>query len=73
MSASESRIGGSLTPRETEIARLVASGMRNRAIAEALRITEVTVKNHLQRIMRKLEAENRTHVALWVIGRETRA
>lgn len=62
--------GGSLTPRETEIARLVAKGMRNGAIAAELQVAEVTVKNHLQRIMRKLEAESRMDVMLWVIGRE---
>lgn len=66
--------GGSLTPRETEIARLVAKGLRNGAIAAELQITEVTVKNHLQRIMRKLDAQSRMDVMLWVIGRErTRA
>ena len=59
-----------LTPREQEVARLVAKGLRNGMIARELAIEVVTVKNHLQRIMRKIEAGSRMDVMLWVIGRE---
>lgn len=59
-----------LTPREIEIARLVAQGYRNGVIAAELQISVVTVKNHLQRIMRKLKAQSRMDVMLWVIDRE---
>ena len=70
MTYSQSQGGGSLTPRETEIARLVASGLRNRAIADELQIEVVTVKNHLQRIMRKLDAKSRMDVMLFCLTRQ---
>lgn len=54
-----------LTTRELEIARLVAQGLRNRAIAESLSITEGTVKIHLHRIFEKLGVSGRLELALW--------
>jgi DNA-binding NarL/FixJ family response regulator len=52
-----------LTARELEISRLVASGCRNRQIAEKLTITEGTVKIHLNRIYEKLLVTNRVELA----------
>ena len=52
-----------LTPREIEVLGLVARGEGNDAIARALRITERTVKFHLQNAYRKLGARNRTEAA----------
>jgi DNA-binding NarL/FixJ family response regulator len=49
-----------LTPREQEVLALVASGARDREIGERLVITERTVKSHVQSILRKLAARNRT-------------
>lgn len=54
-----------LTARELDIARLVGQGLRNRAIAEALSITEGTVKIHLHRIFEKLALSGRLELALW--------
>jgi two-component system NarL family response regulator len=51
-----------LTPREDEIARQVASGLRNSEIARALSISEDTVKTHLNRIFRKLGVRNRVEL-----------
>ena len=48
-----------LTPRELEIVRLVAEGLRNREIAERLTITEGTVKIHLHNIYEKLGVSGR--------------
>lgn len=53
----------SLTPRELEIVRMVARGLRNRAIAEQLQITEGTVKIHLHNIYEKLEISGRGELA----------
>jgi RNA polymerase sigma factor (sigma-70 family) len=53
-----------LTPRETEILRLIAQGMTNIEIAQRLVITEGTVKNHVTAILSKLEVEDRTQAAL---------
>lgn len=55
----------SLTPRELEIVQLVAEGLRNRAVAERLCITEGTVKIHLHRIFEKLGVSGRLELALW--------
>lgn len=48
-----------LTPRELEIVRMVARGLRNRAIAEQLAISEGTVKIHLHNIYEKLAVSGR--------------
>jgi len=55
--------GLSLTPRELEVLRLVASGSSNGEIAQALWVTEQTVKFHLSNVYRKLEVGNRTEAS----------
>lgn len=55
-----------LTPREIDIAKLVASGKSNREIGEVLYITEGTVKNTLSRILDKLGLRDRTQLALYI-------
>jgi DNA-binding NarL/FixJ family response regulator len=50
---------GLLSPRERGVLRLVAAGLSNRQIAEALAISERTVKFHVTAIFNKLGAENR--------------
>ena len=49
----------SLTPRELELLRMVAQGLRNKQIAERLQITEGTVKVHLHNIYDKLGLDGR--------------
>jgi DNA-binding NarL/FixJ family response regulator len=49
-----------LTPRESEVLRLIAKGMPNREIARELFISERTVKFHVSSLLAKLDAENRT-------------
>lgn len=56
-----------LTKRELEVLRLIAHGMNNRAIAEALVITEKTVKTHVTHILSKLDLEDRTQAALYAV------
>ncbi|WP_256837787.1 response regulator [Ornithinimicrobium faecis] len=53
-----------LTPRETEILRLLASGFSNREIAESLFLAEGTVKNHLSTLLAKLGVRDRTRAVL---------
>ncbi|QRP50684.1 response regulator transcription factor [Amycolatopsis sp. FDAARGOS 1241] len=55
-----------LTAREREVAVAVAEGASNAAIAAELGLSEATVKVHLGRIMSKVEAANRTQVAILV-------
>jgi two-component system, NarL family, nitrate/nitrite response regulator NarL len=59
---------GSLTPREIEIVGMVAQGLRNRAIAGRLSISEGTVKVHLHNIYEKLGVDGR--LALLLSARE---
>lgn len=54
-----------LTDRETEVLRLVAKAMTNREVAETLRISEQTVKNHLKNILQKLHLKNRVDLAVY--------
>jgi electron transfer flavoprotein alpha subunit len=49
------------TGRGSEVLAHVAQGLSNREIGAALFISEVTVKSHLTRILRKLDATSRTH------------
>lgn len=53
-----------LTPRELEVVRMVASGLRNRGIAERLGISEGTVKIHLHNIYEKLSVSGRVELTL---------
>jgi DNA-binding NarL/FixJ family response regulator len=52
-----------LTPRKTDVARLVASVLTNRQIGEALVITEKTAANHVQGVLDKLGMHSRTQLA----------
>lgn len=54
-----------LTPRELQVAQMVHLGGNNKMIARELEISERTVKAHLSAIFRKLEIENRLHLALF--------
>lgn len=55
--------GESLTPRETEVLRLITQGASNRDIAAALVISERTVKSHITHILGKLGVASRTQAA----------
>ncbi len=57
--------GTSLSPRESEILLLLASGLTNDEIAEELHISSHTVKNHISKIYQKIEVTNRLQAAMW--------
>jgi DNA-binding NarL/FixJ family response regulator len=54
-----------LTPREREVLNLLAKGMNNRQIADELVIGVRTAETHVERILRKLNLENRAQAMLW--------
>ena len=56
-----------LTPRQQEVARLVARGLSSREIATALSITERTAENHVEHILTRLGFRSRAQIAAWVV------
>jgi DNA-binding NarL/FixJ family response regulator len=51
--------------REQDVLSLIAQGKNNREIAQHLHLTEGTVKNHVTRILNRLDLRDRTQAALW--------
>jgi pimeloyl-ACP methyl ester carboxylesterase len=57
-----------LTPRQNEVAALVAEGLTNRQIAERLHITERSAESHLERMRVRLGFRSRAQVAAWFVA-----
>jgi DNA-binding NarL/FixJ family response regulator len=58
-----------LSPRELEVLHLIAQGCGNKDIANALNISDQTVKNHITAILRKLSVNDRTAAAIYALKR----
>lgn len=56
-----------LTPREMDVLSCIAKGFSNQDIAQALFVSEKTVKNHLTNIFRKLNVNDRTQALIYVL------
>ncbi len=54
-----------LSPRETEVLRLIAEGLPNKQIARKLGIAERTVKVHIGNVFKRIDVADRTSAALW--------
>ncbi|MGE5156451.1 MAG: alpha/beta fold hydrolase [Betaproteobacteria bacterium] len=63
------RAGPSLTPRQYEVAGLVAEGLTNRDIAERLHLTERSAESHVERIRLRLGFRSRSQIAAWYVAR----
>ena len=61
---SQRRLWARVTPRQREVLRWLATGEDNRSIARRLDIGERAVKAHVSTLMRSLEVDNRTQLAL---------
>jgi DNA-binding NarL/FixJ family response regulator len=58
------RLPDSVTGREREILALIAGGLTNAEIADRLVISPLTIKSHVSRILAKLDARDRTQLAI---------
>lgn len=56
-----------LTDRELQVLRHVALGLSNKEIGQSLDISVETVKEHIQNILRKIAASDRTQAAVWAV------
>ncbi|MDJ0708548.1 MAG: response regulator transcription factor [Leptolyngbyaceae cyanobacterium MO_188.B28] len=54
-----------VTPREQEVLQLITEGASNREIAQILKITEKTVKNHVSNMLNRVGLRDRTQLAVW--------
>jgi DNA-binding NarL/FixJ family response regulator len=61
--------GDALTPRETQVLALVATGNTNRLIGAKLRISEATVATHMKSVLAKMAATDRTHAVMLALER----
>ncbi len=59
-----------LTQREGEVLRQMACGLTNRQIAQTLRISRETVKDHVQHIFQKIGVSDRTQAAVWAVRKD---
>ena len=62
-----------LSEKEVDIIRLVAYGLSNKEIAEALCFGEGTVRNYLSTILNKLNLRDRTQLAIWYLNADREA
>lgn len=58
-----------LTPREIDVLRLIAAGNSNKRVADKLSIAETSVKSHVENILSKLGANDRTHAVTIALKR----
>ena len=61
------RMDPQLSPRETQVVRLIGNGLSNKEIGERLALSDKTVKNHVANIFSKLQLTARTQVAIYAI------
>lgn len=56
-----------LTTRELEVLKLIAKGTTNKGIAQALNVSEGTIKNHVSSILMRLDLRDRTQAAIYAV------
>jgi two-component system, NarL family, nitrate/nitrite response regulator NarL len=68
--ANTTQADAALTPREREVARLIAQGLSNKEIARALNIEIPTVKGHVHNILEKLELRRRSEIVARITAQQ---
>ena len=63
----QASLADDLTPRETDVLKLIAAGLSNKEIAQGLVLSEKTVKNHINNIFSKLHVYDRSQAMLYAI------
>ncbi|MBV9354715.1 MAG: helix-turn-helix transcriptional regulator, partial [Chloroflexi bacterium] len=58
-----------LTPRQHEVAALIACGLTNRQIGERLVVSPHTVERHVENILDRLRLSSRVEIAVWMVER----
>jgi DNA-binding CsgD family transcriptional regulator len=66
-------VGDALSPREIEVMRAIAGGLRNREIAARLGLVERTIKMHVSNLLRKAGVRHRVALLIWWAGRRAGA
>jgi DNA-binding NarL/FixJ family response regulator len=56
-----------LTQREGDVLRQLANGLTNKQIADSLKVSYETVKEHVQHVLRKIGVSDRTQAAVWAV------
>ncbi len=56
-----------LTPRESDVVKLIVKGLRYKEIADDLGLSYETVNTYVGRIRRKLSVSSKTEIALWAV------
>jgi DNA-binding CsgD family transcriptional regulator len=64
----ERRTSPVVTPRQLEVAALIAQGRSNREIADELVITERSAESHVERIRARLGFRSRAQIAAWYVA-----
>ncbi|KRF04551.1 two-component system response regulator [Paenibacillus sp. Soil766] len=68
-SADQENVLSDLTPKELEVLLALGKGFSNKEIANALYITEFTVKKHVSQVLAKLDLSDRTQAALYALSK----
>lgn len=71
LAALRSAVADPLTPREREVAALVAQSLSNREVAARLVLSERTVETHVRNVLAKLGLARRTEIVRWVLEQRT--
>ena len=68
MNYQQDQLRAALSPRETDVLKLLAQGLSNKDIAVTMRLSPSTVKRHVENILSKLRLKNRVEAAVYAVS-----